>query len=69
MSRETSEPCSCPPGPRACDTGQARASDSAMPPIHDAECLLGGSRIALIRLGASVYQLRITRQGKLILTK
>lgn len=40
-----------------------------MPPIHDAECLLGGSRIALIRLGASVYQLRITRQGKLILTK
>lgn len=39
------------------------------PPVHEAERLLEGGTTALIRLGAKVYQLRLTRQGKLILTK
>ncbi|MFN3994365.1 MAG: hemin uptake protein HemP [Tabrizicola flagellatus] len=37
--------------------------------MHEAERLLEGGTTALIRLGAKVYQLRLTRQGKLILTK
>lgn len=38
-------------------------------PQHDAEALTGGGPLAQIRLGEQVYTLRITRQGKLILTK
>jgi hemin uptake protein HemP len=37
--------------------------------IHDAEKLTGGGREALIRFRGQVYTLRITRQGKLLLTK
>jgi hemin uptake protein HemP len=39
------------------------------PPEHDAEALTEGGREALIRLNDQVYTLRITRQGKLLLTK
>jgi hemin uptake protein HemP len=38
-------------------------------PIHDANALTAGGPSALIRLNDQVYTLRITRQGKLILTK
>ncbi|HKL54506.1 MAG TPA: hemin uptake protein HemP [Roseovarius sp.] len=36
---------------------------------HDARTLTGGANTALILLDGQVYTLRITRAGKLILTK
>jgi len=38
-------------------------------PVYDAEDLTKGGAIARIRLVDQLYQLRITRAGKLILTK
>lgn len=38
-------------------------------PQHDATQLTRGGSLALITLNGQVYALRITRQGKLILTK
>ena len=38
-------------------------------PMHDALCLTGGGNTARIVLDGQVYTLRITRAGKLILTK
>lgn len=38
-------------------------------PLHEAETLTQGGTSALIRLEGQVYTLRITRMGKLILTK
>ncbi len=38
-------------------------------PVHDARALTEGGREAEIRLDGVRYVLRITRQGKLILTK
>jgi hemin uptake protein HemP len=38
-------------------------------PVHRAEDLTGGGCLANIDLGGQVYALRITRAGKLILTK
>ena len=38
-------------------------------PAHRAEELTGGGRLAHIELGEQIYTLRITRAGKLILTK
>ncbi|TWI37127.1 hemin uptake protein HemP [Paracoccus sulfuroxidans] len=38
-------------------------------PEYDAETLTAGGNQALIVLGDQVYNLRITRAGKLILTK
>ena len=38
-------------------------------PIHDASALTAGGRVARIHLNGQFYALRITRQGKLILTK
>lgn len=38
-------------------------------PIHDAAALTAGGRVARIHLNGQLYALRITRQGKLILTK
>ncbi|MDW8478858.1 MAG: hemin uptake protein HemP [Xanthomonadales bacterium] len=38
-------------------------------PVLDAERLLGGGREVGIRLGEALYRLRITRKGRLILTK
>ncbi len=38
-------------------------------PQHDATELTAGGHLALITLKGQVYALRITRQGKLILTK
>jgi hemin uptake protein HemP len=42
---------------------------SPTPPQHDARALTGGGSQAEIRLDGVRYLLRITRQGKLILTK
>ncbi|MEM9319726.1 MAG: hemin uptake protein HemP [Pseudomonadota bacterium] len=38
-------------------------------PLHDAQKLTGEDGCALITLGDQIYTLRITRAGKLILTK
>lgn len=38
-------------------------------PIHRAEVLTDGGNLANIQLGQQIYTLRITRAGKLILTK
>ncbi len=38
-------------------------------PVHDAPTLTEGGRQAIIRLHDQLYTLRITRAGKLILTK
>ena len=38
-------------------------------PCHRAEDLMGSSQTAHIKLGDQLYTLRITRAGKLILTK
>ncbi|PZX47221.1 hemin uptake protein hemP [Roseinatronobacter thiooxidans] len=39
------------------------------PPVHDAYSLTKGGGMAQILLDGKIYQLRITRAGKLILTK
>ncbi|PRY93810.1 hemin uptake protein HemP [Hasllibacter halocynthiae] len=46
-----------------------RTSEVAGVPIHRAEHLLLGRGEARIVLGEQVYTLRLTRAGKLILTK
>ncbi|WP_420394984.1 hemin uptake protein HemP [Nioella sp.] len=38
-------------------------------PVHSADDLLGDSRVAYIALEDQVYTLRLTRAGKLLLTK
>ncbi len=38
-------------------------------PVHDAQSLTCGGSVAHVTLGDQVYVLRITRAGKLILTK
>lgn len=50
-----------------CD--ERRLRDAAAAPEHDARALTAGGPEARIRLGDAVYTLRITRNGKLILTK
>ncbi len=44
-------------------------SGDAFCPVHDAAALTNGGRLAHIVLNGQTYALRITRQGKLILTK
>lgn len=43
--------------------------DQSAPPAHDARVLTGGGASAVIVLDGTAYVLRITRAGKLILTK
>ena len=38
-------------------------------PLHEATALTGGGHLAQIALADQIYTLRITRAGKLILTK
>lgn len=45
------------------------AADVARFPLHHAEALTGSAGQAFIQLGDQIYTLRITRAGKLILTK
>ena len=54
----------------------ARAEPFLMPwltadatPVHEARVLTEGGSLARIDLDGQIYTLRITRQGKLILTK
>lgn len=48
----------------------ARAATSeAEIPLHDVRAIVGEGSLAHIKLNDQVYTLRITRQGKLILTK
>jgi hemin uptake protein HemP len=46
-----------------------RREPAEAPPTHDARALTGGGNEAEIRLDGVRYVLRITRQGKLILTE
>lgn len=46
-----------------------RQDTSEALPTHDARDLTEGGTLAQIRLDDQLYTLRITRQGKLILTK
>lgn len=55
----TTQSCDSPSPPQARDVR----------PIHDARTLTGGGDQAQIRLDDQTYTLRITRAGKLILTK
>jgi hemin uptake protein HemP len=55
------------PGARPAGHPAAAPADSA--PVHDAEALTGGGATARIILHGQAYTLRITRAGKLILTK
>lgn len=48
--------------PRPADAGSE-------PPLHDANDLTRGGNLAYIQLADQLYTLRITRAGKLILTK
>ncbi|MHA6346790.1 hemin uptake protein HemP [Roseivivax sp. CAU 1761] len=59
---------------RRIETASARQVDRPEPaapaiPCHDAEALTGGGSLARIDLHGQIYTLRITRAGKLILTK
>ena len=44
-------------------------AEAGAPGMLDARELMAGASVVRIRLDAQVYTLRITRQGKLILTK
>ena len=48
---------------------QPFAPTTNLTPIHDATRLTGDNGLAPIQLGDQLYTLRITRAGKLILTK
>ncbi|MGH1367614.1 MAG: hemin uptake protein HemP [Maritimibacter sp.] len=50
-------------------TNTERTSGEPPCPLHHARDLTGNGPIAKIMLGDALYTLRITRQGKLILTK
>ena len=50
-------------------TATARLMPADGVPLHDARALTQGGAQARILLDGQVYTLRITRQGKLILTK
>lgn len=51
------------------DASEARAVPTPSQPVHDARHLTGGEGTAFIVLDEKTYTLRITRAGKLILTK
>jgi len=55
-------------GPPVTDLSTFRANNTATP-VHDARILTEGGNTAVIVLDGSPYVLRITRAGKLILTK
>ena len=55
--------------PRPTPPAAAPYGAPACPPVHDARDLTAGGITAEIRLNGQTYTLRITRAGKLILTK
>jgi len=50
-------------------TKESRGEPLSLPPAHAAEDLTGGGNQAWIEHLGQIYVLRITRAGKLILTK
>ncbi|WBU62965.1 hemin uptake protein HemP [Paracoccus aerodenitrificans] len=54
---------------RPAEFGRVGATPVNNLPVHEAEALTQGGNQALIVLNDQVYNLRITRAGKLILTK
>ncbi len=48
---------------------EIRSQPLVPPPLHEATDLTEGGGLAHIKLGDQLYTLRITRAGKLILTK
>lgn len=62
---------SSPPsdGPLPTSPESGRAGPDAAIPCHDAATLTNGGQVAHICQNGQSYVLRITRQGKLILTK
>lgn len=61
------------PLPEGQELVSPQAQDDTAPqpdvPLHDARALVGPGQTAQIALDGMVYTLRITRAGKLILTK
>lgn len=57
------------PFPLTGPTGGGHRPAPPPAPRHDARSLTGGGREARIELDGQTYTLRITRQGRLILTK
>ncbi|MCC6007393.1 MAG: hemin uptake protein HemP [Rhodobacteraceae bacterium] len=55
--------------PAALQAGNGAATGTLSLPCHDARQLAEGGNQAFIMLDGQVYTLRITRAGKLILTK
>lgn len=55
--------------PRQSFAGALPAEHDPAMPVHDARVLTEGGNLAQIHLEGQVYTLRITRAGKLILTK
>ena len=55
--------------PKVCAPPALRGCQTPAIPTHCAEDLTGAENMAHIRLNDMVYTLRITRAGKLILTK
>lgn len=53
----------------ACAPRSPSQPAASQPPVHDARALTDADGLARIVLDGQVYTLRITRQGKLILTK
>lgn len=51
------------------DFSRSVGAQTACPPMHTARELTAGGTRAQIELDGKVYDLRITRAGKLILTK
>ena len=58
-----------PPPPSRHPLPSAAAGRDEPPPCHDARSLTEGGAAAQIALDGKTYTLRITRAGKLILTK
>ncbi|AXC50949.1 hemin uptake protein HemP [Paracoccus suum] len=57
------------PSPEVSAAMQQLPMGDALLPRHDARGLTAGGNLAAICLDGQTYTLRITRQGKLILTK
>lgn len=51
------------------DSPQITLAAPGQVPLHSAQALMKGGQIACIELNGQIYTLRITRAGKLILTK
>ncbi|MEO1688551.1 MAG: hemin uptake protein HemP [Pseudomonadota bacterium] len=62
---EVATPAPAPARRPVCEAG----AEAGAPGMLDARELTAGASVVRIRLDAQVYTLRITRQGKLILTK